>query len=146
MLIVHHLNLPRWRMSCSVLQTDLEHLDGSSSSEDLDEGEPDKHLTHGALCHGSVVELGELHISGEHGGNARELVNILNDAAKGGKHSHPAMLELGLTKPAGLFEHSTRLHRKKSLSRRSISRIVMSSHTSCYTELSVFHSLLSREE
>jgi len=91
-------------MCCSVFRTDLEHLDGSSSAEDLDEGEPDKHLTHGALCHGSVVELGELHVSGEHGGSAGELVNILNDAAESGEHCHPAMLELGLTQPAGLFE------------------------------------------
>jgi len=104
MLNVHHLNFPQCRMCCSVFRTDLEHLDGSSSAEDLDEGEPDKHLTHGALCHGSVVELGELHVSGEHGGSAGELVNILNDAAESGEHCHPAMLELGLTQPAGLFE------------------------------------------
>ena len=33
-----------------VSEEDLEHLDCGRSAEDLSEREPDKHLTHSALC------------------------------------------------------------------------------------------------
>lgn len=83
--------------------TDLEHLDGGCSAKDLEEGEPDEHLTHGALSDSGIVQLGELQVARVHGLGTGELENILHHAAEGGKHSNTAVLELGLTEPAGLL-------------------------------------------
>merc|ERR1712139_28890 len=71
----------------------LEHLNDCDEAEKL----------HSALLHGGIVEGGHLGIT-ENGLHARELGDILDKHASGGKHAHAAVLELGLAKPPNVDE------------------------------------------
>ena len=84
---------------CLCGENHLEHLDDSSGTEDLESGQPEEHLSHGALLDSGIVQLGKLDVARVHLLDTGELHHVLNDAAECGEHRHAAMLELGLAQP-----------------------------------------------